>query len=147
MYSRGFTKFQITVACGLKLYWYLWTLSLKFQKTMTKIKVFLYQPCWLSQFSWDSQQGRDRKTLNWVLAFWNFKLKVLKYQCNFRPHATVIPNLVKPLENIHVGAFWLILINVADKYLVIKYMSRLNLYYLMSNFLTSHEWCNSTCEC
>ena len=38
------------------------------------------------------------------------------------------------------------ILNVADKYLVIKYMSRLNLYYLMSNFLTSHEWCNSTCE-
>jgi hypothetical protein len=29
MYSRGFTKIQITVACGLKFYWYLWTLSLK----------------------------------------------------------------------------------------------------------------------
>ena len=28
---------------------------------------------------------------------WNFKLNVVKYQWNFRPHATVISNLVKPL--------------------------------------------------
>ena len=33
-----------------------------------------------------------------VLAFWNFKLKVLKYQWNFRPHTTVISKLVKPLK-------------------------------------------------
>ena len=49
------------------------------------------------KLNWDSQQGRDRKTSILVLAFWNFKLKVLKYQWNFRPHATVIWNLVKPL--------------------------------------------------
>ena len=43
-----------------------------------------------SEFSWDSQQGRDRKTSILVLAFWNFQLKVLKYQWNFWPHASVI---------------------------------------------------------
>ena len=41
-----------------------------------------------------------------VQAFWNFKLKVLKYQWNFRPHATVIskfgetPNLCTEPENV-----------------------------------------------
>ena len=37
--------------------------------------------------NWDSQQGRDRNTSTLVLAFWNLKLKVLKCQWNFRPHA------------------------------------------------------------
>ena len=37
-----------------------------------------------------SVQGRDRKTSILVLAFCDFKLKVLKYQWNFRPHVTVI---------------------------------------------------------
>ena len=45
---------------------------------------------------WDSQQGRDRNTSTLVLAFWNFKLKVLKCQWNFRPHAWS-KNLVRPL--------------------------------------------------
>ena len=35
MYSGGFTKYQVTVACGLKFHWYLKTLSLKFQKDRT----------------------------------------------------------------------------------------------------------------
>ena len=39
----------------------------------SKIEVFLSLPSWLSQFSWDSQPGRDRKTSILVLAFWNFK--------------------------------------------------------------------------
>ena len=39
MYVRGFTNFEITVACGLKFHWYLRTLSLKFQKARTKIEV------------------------------------------------------------------------------------------------------------
>ena len=58
---------------------------------MSKIEVFLSLPSWPSQFQ-QSQQGRDRKTLILVLAFWNFKLKVLKYQLNFGPHcqATII---------------------------------------------------------
>ena len=43
-YIRGFTKFQITVACGLKFHWYLRTLSLKFQKATSKIEVFLSLP-------------------------------------------------------------------------------------------------------
>ena len=33
-----------------------------------------------------------------VLAFWNFKIIVLRYQWNFRPHATLIQNLVNPLN-------------------------------------------------
>ena len=73
--SRDFTKFQITVACGIKFHWYL--------RTRTKI--------------WDSQQGRGRKTSILVLAFWNFKLRVLKYPRNCRLHVTLILNLVKPL--------------------------------------------------
>jgi len=49
--KRGFTNFEITVACGLKFRWYLRTLNLKFQKTTSKIEDFLSLPCWLSQFS------------------------------------------------------------------------------------------------
>ena len=43
-YIRGFTNFEITVACGLKFHWYLRTLSLEFQKARTKIEVQLQQP-------------------------------------------------------------------------------------------------------
>ena len=71
-------NFEITVACGLKFHWYLRTLSLKFQKALTKMEVFLSLPCCLSLFNWDSQQGRDRKTPILLVAFWNLKLKVLK---------------------------------------------------------------------
>jgi hypothetical protein len=70
------------VAWSLQFLGYLRTLSLKFQKARTKT-------CWLSQLNWDCQQGRDRKTSILVLSFWNFKLKVLKYQWNFRPHAHI----------------------------------------------------------
>ena len=98
MYIRGFAKFQITVAFGLKFHWYLRTLSLKFQMFMIKIGVFLTLPSWLSQFSWDSQLGRVRKTSILVVNVWNFKLRVLKYQWNFSPNATVIWNLAKPLN-------------------------------------------------
>ena len=38
MYIRGFTKFQITVACGLKFHLYQRMLGLKFQKARTKLK-------------------------------------------------------------------------------------------------------------
>ena len=69
-----------------------------FQKTRTKIEVFLALPCWLSQLNWESQQGRGRKTSILVRAFWNFKLQVPKYPRNCRLHATLIPNLVKPLN-------------------------------------------------
>ena len=77
-------KFQIKVAFGLKFHWYMRTLNLKFQKTRTKIEVFLSLPCWLSQF-------------------WNFKLKVLEYSRNCSLHATLIPTLVKPLLYIYAG--------------------------------------------
>ena len=68
-------SFEITVVCGLKFYWYLRTLSLKFQKARTKIEIFLSLPCWLSQLNWDSQKGRDRKISILLVAFWNFKLR------------------------------------------------------------------------
>ena len=76
---------------------YLRTLRLKFQKAQTKVEVVLSLPCWLSQFSWDSQQGRLRTTSILVRAFWNFKRKFLKYSRNCSLHSTLIPNLVKPL--------------------------------------------------
>mgnify|MGYP007123555277 CR=1 FL=1 len=85
------------MAWSLLFLGYLRTLSLKFQKARTKIGVFLGLSSWLSQFSWDSQKGRPRKTPVLVRAFWNFKRKVLKYPRNCRLHATLIPNLVKPL--------------------------------------------------
>ena len=61
--------------------------------------------CWLSQFSWDSQQGSLRTTSILVRAFWNFKCKVLKYSRICSLHNTFIPNLVKPLMYI-VHLYW-----------------------------------------
>ena len=46
-----------------------------------------------------------RKSPILVPAFWNFKLKVLKYPKNCRLHATLIPNLVKPLNCTYVHAW------------------------------------------
>ena len=37
---RSITDFKITVMCGLKFYWCLRTLSLKFQKATSRIEVF-----------------------------------------------------------------------------------------------------------
>ena len=62
-------------------------------------------PCWLSQFSRDSQQGRDRKTSILVLAFWNFKLRVLKYQWNFWSYVSVISKFG---ENPNVSTYLLL---------------------------------------
>ena len=73
------------------------TLNLKFQQARTKIEVVLNLPYWLSQFSWDSQQGRLRKTSILIRAFWNFQCKVQKYSKTCSLHNTLIPNLVKPL--------------------------------------------------
>ena len=101
MYVRGFTKFGIKVLWRLQFLEYLRTLSLKFQKARTKFEVVLTLPCWLSQLNWDSQQGRVRTTSILVRAFWNFKLKVLKYSRNCSFHNTLIPNLVKPLKYIY----------------------------------------------
>ena len=101
MYIRGYAKFGIKVAWSLQFIGYLRTLRLKFQKARTKIGVFLGLPSWLSQFSWDSQQGRLRTTSMFVRAFWNFKRKVLKYSRNCSLHNILIPNLVKPLKYIH----------------------------------------------
>ena len=80
-----------------KVYWslqflgYSRTLSLKFQKAGTKIEVVLSLPSWLSQLNWDSYQGRLRTTSILVRAFWNFKLKVLKYSRNCSLQYTLIP--------------------------------------------------------
>ena len=46
-----------------------------------------------------------------VLSFWNFKLQVFKYQWNFRPHATVIWNLVKN-PTVHIMISWALRISV-----------------------------------
>ena len=81
-----FRLFVSRLAWNPQFLGYLRTLSLEFQKVTSKIEVFLSLPCWLSQFS---KLGRDRKTSFLVLAFWNFKVTVLKYQWNFRPHAAV----------------------------------------------------------
>ena len=80
---------------GIKVYF--GTLSLKFQKARTKIEVVLGLPCWLSQLNWDSHQGRLRTTSILVRAFWNFKLKVLKYPRNCNLQYTLIPNFWLPL--------------------------------------------------
>ena len=71
---------------SLQFLGYLRTLSLKFQKATIKIEVFQSLPClgWRSQ----TKQGRDWKNSILLIAFSNFKLEVLKYQWNFRPHAT-----------------------------------------------------------
>ena len=64
---QDFSKtFSIKVAWSLQFLGYL----------RTKIEVFLSLPFWLSQML--------------VLAIWSFKVKVLKYQWNFRPNATLI---------------------------------------------------------
>ena len=98
MYIRGFTKFGITVLWRLQFLEYLRTLHLKFQKTRTKIEVVLSLPCWLSQLNWDSKKGRHRTTSILVPAFWNFKLKVLKYSRNYSLQYTLIPWSLKKCD-------------------------------------------------
>ena len=44
------------------------------------------------ELNWDSQQDRARKTSILVIAFWNFKLKVLKYPQNCRHHNIFVLN-------------------------------------------------------
>ena len=79
---------------GIKVLWRLQfleclrTSSLKFQKARTKTEVVLSLPSWLSQFSWDSQQGRLRTTSILVRAFWNFNLRSSN---NPEPVASTIP--------------------------------------------------------
>jgi hypothetical protein len=99
---------------GIKVYWrpqfpeYLGTLSLKFQKARTKIEVVLSLPSWLSQLNWDSYQGRLRTTSILVRAFWNFKLKVLKYSRNCSLHNTLIPWSLKNPESPNVHTLFLL---------------------------------------
>ena len=98
MFIRGFTKFGIKVAWRLQFLEYLRTLSLKFQKATSKIEVLLALPCWLSQFS------RARTTSILLVAFWNFKLMVLKYPRNCRLHNTLTPWSLKNPESPNVYA-------------------------------------------
>ena len=51
---------------------------------------------------WDSQQGKVRTTSILVRAFWNFKLKVLKYWRNCSFHNTLISWRIKdPVSHTH----------------------------------------------
>ena len=100
MYIRVCQKFGIKVYWRLQFLGYLRTLSLKFQKAGTKIEAVLTLPCWLSQFSWDSQLGSVRTASILVRAFWNFKLRILKYSRNCSFQYTLIPNFWHPLTYI-----------------------------------------------
>ena len=82
--------FRLLVSRWREIYSF-WGYLRTFQKATSKIDVFLFLP------SETAKPAENGKTWILVLAFWNFKLKVLKYQWNFRPHATLIQNLVKPL--------------------------------------------------
>ena len=56
------------------------------------------------KFSWDSQQGRVRKTSIFIWAFWNFKLKVLKYPRNCSLHNSLMSKkILNHLINILKG--------------------------------------------
>ena len=98
---------------GIKVYWrlqfleYLRTLSLKFQKARTKIEGVLTLPCWLSQLNWDSQQGTLRTTSILVKAFWNFKLKVLKYSKKCSLQYTLIPWSLKKMWHTLMYCIWI----------------------------------------
>ena len=79
--------------CYQKLFWINCSSDLKKQtKNLSKrncpknLDGNTVQKIWMGK----TRKGRDRKTSMLVLAFWNFKLKVLKYQWNFRPNATVM---------------------------------------------------------
>ena len=62
------------------------------------IEVYSFLGIW----GWDSQQGRVRATSILVQAFWNFKLKVLKYSRNCCLQYTMIPNFWHPLVYMYV---------------------------------------------
>ena len=79
----GFIKFSIKVAWSLQFLGYLRTLSLKFQKART----------------------RARKTSSLLVAFWNSKLKVLKYPRNCSLHATLILKVLKNPESANLLVF------------------------------------------
>ena len=91
-------------------------------------------PCWLSQFSWDSQQGRVRTTSILVRAFWNFKLEVLRYPRNCSLHNNLIPwsltNHVFP--NIHICFCLFVLVLKVAVTEVNKGM----------NMINTHNWYN-----
>ena len=73
----------------------------EWEKTLLKTWFFMTK----SQFSWDSQLGRLRTTSILVWAFWNFKLKVLKYSKNCSLHNTLIPWSLKNPESPNLHAF------------------------------------------
>ena len=62
--------------------------------------------------NWDSQQGRVRTTSILVRAFWNFKLKVLKYTRNCSLHNTLIPWSLKNPELTNLQTTYRITTNI-----------------------------------
>ena len=104
----GFTKFGIKILWRLQFLEYLRTLCLKFQKAWTKIEVVLSLP-WGCPLNWDSQQGRLRTTSIVVRAFWNFKLKVLKYSrnCSFTiPIDTMKSKKSRNISHLSTAVAW-----------------------------------------
>ena len=104
MYIRWFRIFQTSCYQGIVKA----TVSVVFEDL--KFETSEGSDQWLSQFSWDSQQGRLRTTSILVQAFWNSKPKVLKYPPNCSLHNTLIlwslKNPVSP--NIHEAGFFLV---------------------------------------
>ena len=68
----------------------------------------------------EAKHGRDEKTSILLIAFWNFKLKVLKYQWNIRLSATVISILV--ISIVHIKSRALILRVTSSKKLLCELM-------------------------
>jgi hypothetical protein len=60
-------NFMITVACGLNFHWYMMTLSLKFQKAMTKIEVFQSALFILGPSTLQPKQGRAETGILYLL--------------------------------------------------------------------------------
>ena len=70
IYTRGFTKFGVKVLWRLQFLEYLRTLSLKFQKSQTKIEVVLTLPCSLSQLRSSNTPETIAFTRPWYLEVW-----------------------------------------------------------------------------
>ena len=111
--SQGFPMISNSNIISMYTRWFRWFLDFKVSRNCVKATVSGVvedlrgllegsHPNWLSQLNWDSQHGRLSTTLILVWAFWNCKFKVLNYSRNCSLHATLIPNLAKPLMCLHV---------------------------------------------
>ena len=58
------------------------------------------------KLNWDSQQGRARTTSILLVAFWNFKLKVLKYSRNCISQYILVAKVWHPLIYMHLIWIW-----------------------------------------